>query len=476
MTLTLRIFLAIFLIVGAAAYFLFDVASRELRPGGRHVTEESLVDTAQLLAEIAREDFAAGRVAGGRLAAALAAYPRRTLQARIGEVTKSQPTQRVYVTDAQGIVLLDSWNQDVGRDFSRWNDVARTLRGEYGARTSRSDPADEATAVMYVAAPVRDGARIVGVVTVGKPTASLEPFIAKSEDKLARSAALLVGLSLLMGLAVSVMLGRSIARLARYAKDAAEGRRRALPMVRTRELVDLGNAIETMRTRLEGRDYVERYVQTLTHEMKSPLSAVRAAAELLEEDPPPEDRRRFAANVAAESERLQHIIDRMLALARVEQRREPEQVEDVDPAALVAEVVRNREPRLSARALTVHQTAASPCTVRGERFLLEQAVGNLLDNAIDFSPDGAVIDTGIEVHEGRVRLCVRDRGSGIPDYALPRVFERFYSLPRPAGGRKSTGLGLTFVREVAQIHAGTVVVDNYPDGGCVAVLTLPLRA
>jgi two-component system sensor histidine kinase CreC len=103
---------------------------------------------------------------------------------------------------------------------------------------------------------------------------------------------------------------------------------------------------------------------------------------------------------------------------------------------------------------------------------LRQAIANLLDNAIDFSPAGGEIGVALEKQPGNWRLTVRDHGEGAPDYALPRLFERFYSLPRPATGRKSTGLGLPFVREVAQLHGGDAHFANHPQGGAEVTLEI----
>ena len=109
----------------------------------------------------------------------------------------------------------------------------------------------------------------------------------------------------------------------------------------------------------------------------------------------------------------------------------------------------------------------------GDALLLRQALGNLLDNAAGFAPPGSCIELMAQRHGSQVEIAVRDRGEGIPAYALERIFERFYSLPRPTAG-KSTGLGLPFVREVASLHGGTVEVLNHPDGGACARLFLPL--
>jgi len=96
----------------------------------------------------------------------------------------------------------------------------------------------------------------------------------------------------------------------------------------------------------------------------------------------------------------------------------------------------------------------------GEYFLLSQAIGNLLDNAIDFTPAGGSITIQAQRFGDSWTLSVANTGSAIPDYAQKRVFERFFSLPRPDTGMKSTGLGLAFVKEVADLHGGSTALQN----------------
>jgi two-component system sensor histidine kinase CreC len=111
--------------------------------------------------------------------------------------------------------------------------------------------------------------------------------------------------------------------------------------------------------------------------------------------------------------------------------------------------------------------------IEGDTFLLHQALSNLVQNAIDFSPAGGQIELAGQLEAGRFRFSVRDYGPGIPEYAKARVFEKFFSLQRPDTGAKSTGLGLNFVREVAVLHHGEVHLENCPEGGVSATLTLP---
>jgi len=149
--------------------------------------------------------------------------------------------------------------------------------------------------------------------------------------------------------------------------------------------------------------------------------------------------------------------------------------------ACAQEAIEALRPTCQARGLTVRSEAAEggeAARVRGEKFLLVQALTNLLQNAVEFSPDGGVIAVRVESVGGsegkRVRRVIEDGWPGVPEFARTRIFERFYSLPRPAGGRKSTGLGLSFVREIALLHGGDVTVENRTEGGARAVLVLPM--
>ena len=229
-----------------------------------------------------------------------------------------------------------------------------------------------------------------------------------------------------------------------------------------------------MRDKLDGKQYVEQYVQTLAHEMKSPLAAIRAATEVLEGNPPEAERERFLAHVGTQAQRLSAMIDKVLALAAVEYRQSLDRLESVDFAAVVAKAVADLAPRLERRELSLQVDAPASASLRGNAFLLGQAVANLLENAVDFSPVGGLIEVELRQEGERLQLQVRDRGPGVPDFALARVFERFYSLPRPDGAR-SSGIGLSFVREVASLHGGEAKLGNRDGGGAVAALELPLR-
>ncbi len=472
MTLGLRIFLVYLLFISLTGYFVLSTVMKEIRPGVRQSTEETLVDTANLLAEILRDDFKAGTLSENRWPQLLRAYGERQPAATIWGLPKNQVNHRIYVTDAKGIVVLDSSGLAVGQDYSRWNDVYLTLRGQYGERSSRSLADDPNSSVMHVGAPIRDNGQIIGVVTVAKPNSSLQPYVDRTERRLLWYGAGLIAMGLLFGALLSWWLSAALRRMTAYALAVSEGRRAELPHYRGGEMEQLATAVEHMRTQLEGKAYVERYVHTLTHELKSPLAAIRGAAELLQGEMPLEQRQRFVGNIDSESARMQQLIERLLNLAQVEQRQGLEEQVNVPLAPLCAELLNSQHGRIEGKQLQVELRVPADLAWSGEPFLLRQALGNLLTNALDFSPVGGLLRCSAQPVEEGVELVLFNQGEPIPDYALPRLCERFYSLPRPDSGRKSTGLGLNFVEEVVQLHGGQMRIDNVP-GGVQVTLRLP---
>lgn len=472
MRLGIRLLFAFFLINGIAAFFVLRVFTAEIKPSVREVMEDMMVDTANLLAELASDDLATGRLQDGGATSTFARqvrqYAHRPVDAAIWGFAKQSLDYRVYVTDAAGRVLFDSENQAVGQDFSQWRDVARTLRGEYGARMSREIPADDASGVMHVAAPIQVQGRIAGVLTVAKPVRTVQRFIDRAERKVLMGGLLLLALSAAVGVAVTLWMVWNVRRLRDYAlsvqgpadgeHDTATPTALAVPSV-PGELGDLARAMDRMRARLEGRDYIEGYVRALTHELKSPVAAIRGAGELLQEDLPAADRARFSTQVVQQSERLQRLVDRLLELSKLEQRQHAEARHPVALNDCARTAIAHTQARAAQRGVALAlagQGASGPW----EAELITLALTNLLDNAIDFAPEGSTVRVELD----GARVAVQDAGPGVPDYALPRLGERFFTTARPNGERSGSGLGLAIVRRVMALHGGHMEVRNTQPG------------
>jgi two-component system sensor histidine kinase CreC len=478
MKLGFRIFVFYVAIFAACLYFTTDWIWNTIRTHYLESVEEPLVDAAHLLAGVVETERERPGFRWFDLADPLARAHARRLAVRIYDLEKDRVDLQLYVTDATGRVVLDTrYPSAVGEDYSERRDVKLTLAGLYGARSTRSDPADAFSSSLYIAAPILRQGKIDGVLTLVEPTVSINTFLHLARPAFLRTAFLTLAAVALLSLAVSYGLTRPIRRLARYADGIRLGRRPAFPELGRTEVADLGLALRRMQEALEGRQYAEEYVQTLTHELKSPLSAIRGAAELLEEGMPRERQERFLANIRGEAKRIAEIVDRMLELAQLENRREKPETERIDLHALIRTVIDGDEPLWTAKGLAIEVRGAEGLALAGNPFLVRQALSNLVQNAIEWSPRGAKVTVAAAEERGnrgeRVRITVADQGPGIPEFAAGRIFERFYSLGRPDTGKKSTGLGLNFVREVAASHDGSVAVANRPEGGVLAELVLP---
>lgn len=483
MKLGLRLLLGFFLITGIAAFFVLRVFVLEIRPSVREVMEDMLVDTANILAELAHDDLArmpvGGTLTDSRFGASVRQYAARPIDAKIWDLSKTTLDYRVYVTDASGRVVFDSGTPTgtsaVGKDYSRWRDVALTLTGRYGARATREVQTDDRSSVMYVAAPVLDGGRVLGVLTVAKAISTVGPFVARAEHKILLQGAWLLGLSLLVGGLVTGWIVWSVRRLRHYAQEVQFGERRAPPQL-SGELGELAVAMGAMRDRLEGHEHLEQTVRALTHELKSPMAAIAGAAELLQDELPTADRAQFARQIQDQVERQRVIVERMLELSKLEQRRTLDHSRALDLNDCVDAAIEHARDRARQRRVTLQWTRHIMAPVRGEAELLELAISNLIENAIDFAPVDSVIEVGMARSGAALRFTVRDHGPGVPDYAMPRLGQRFFSTARPAAdgepGRRGSGLGLAIVLEIMALHGGRLELANVAPG-LAATLVLP---
>jgi two-component system phosphate regulon sensor histidine kinase PhoR len=213
----------------------------------------------------------------------------------------------------------------------------------------------------------------------------------------------------------------------------------------------------------------QEFVANLSHELKTPITSLRLAAESLTGHPPAEARRRFVERILKETDHLAGIIANLRQLAEIEQGQLALQVSRFEVSELLAEVAERMrlDQRLDIRVPT-------GLAVTGDRPKLAQALANLLDNAARFTPTGSAVEVEAEVVDGELRLSVRDHGPGISPEHWTRVFERFYKVDRArsrdAGG---SGLGLAITKHLAMAQGGRVWTEAARDGGQIFGIAVP---
>lgn len=231
-------------------------------------------------------------------------------------------------------------------------------------------------------------------------------------------------------------------------------------------------------TRLKQTDQIRRdFVANVSHELRTPLSIFRGNLETLleEEHLSPEESRYIFTTMKRHSDRLNRLVEDLLALARLEAKETKLQLAPIDLGAFFHHVANDWTKRVAQKNLRLEmQLPADLPPLVADEFRLEQIMHNLLDNAVNYSPRGGRITMCAEKHDEHVVFSVRDEGAGIPPQDLPRIFERFYRADK-ARSRElgSTGLGLSIVKHIVQLHRGEVSAESEPGEGTTIFVSLP---
>lgn len=541
-----RIWLAVALVMIVCGIVVFTQLFGHVKPTAQQVIEDTLLDTSKLLAVNLQAPLLSGEIFDDAYQAQLdsAFYgdniPSKYVASRSIKSAKEpiykdkvRSSFHIYVTDSSGIVIYDSrpaMTNAEGEDYSRWNDIYLTLKGQYGARSTPDANSTRGSSIMYVAQPIKnDLNRLIGVVSVGKPVDSVLPYLDNTRRRMLVTTLLISIVALILAGLVAWWLKQSISLVTGYTSALAEDTQKPYFYL-GHELNHLTDTIESMKHRLENKAYVSDYVHTLTHELKSPLTAIRACGELLEDSAlDEEDRQMLIQTVGDQSIKMQQLIDRLLLLAKVEQPTFKLNRQLTPLLPLLQSLIKDNAVKLQQQHLTgitiyINGTALesdqstsdetlAQTTVYADRFWLVQSLQNLLDNAIHFAETTIAIDvnntTSTEALTQSVTIHIYNDGKQLPDYALAKVFDRYFSLSHQSISnqsldeksldqqsqvsspteqnnsdtsstlRKGTGLGLTLVKQVIEHHGGSIYFtnvdanDNYPAGVQVS-LTLPL--
>lgn len=279
----------------------------------------------------------------------------------------------------------------------------------------------------------------------------------------------LIGLTLVVGGLLVFGLRRGLHPLDLAAQDVAERSVHSLDPIRVeetpRELSPLVRSINELLARLgQALGAQRRFLADAAHELRTPLTALRLQLQLLERSRNEPERREAMADLSQGIERSQRLVEQLLQVARAEPDAELQQVEDVDLSALVRAMVAAQSVQAEHLGLDLGAQVDTPVRVRGSAAQLSALIGNLLDNALRYTPAGGVIDVSTAIQgDRRPVLRVRDTGPGIPSAERSRVFDRFYRgelAPEQARDGGGSGLGLAIVKAIADRHGAEVRLSD----------------
>jgi heavy metal sensor kinase len=244
------------------------------------------------------------------------------------------------------------------------------------------------------------------------------------------------------------------------------------------ELGRLAGTINEMIGRLE-RSFAEirRFTADASHELRTPLAVIRSDAEIAlgSAAVPPEQQARLVS-ILEECDRLANLTDQLLALAREDAGVSRQVRERLDLTALAVGTAETMRPLAEAGGVRLAADGTAPVWVEGDEARLRQVFFNLLDNAINYTPEGGHVEVRVEAVDGLAIATVRDTGEGIPAEHLPHVFDRFYRVDKARSReRGGTGLGLSIVRSVVAAHGGSIELDSALGRGTSARVLLPLE-
>jgi signal transduction histidine kinase len=376
----------------------------------------------------------------------------------------------VRVLDPQGCVVASS-RGELGACLDHLEEVQTALAGRYGVAVRQrisDEPVPPLNSIrrrgsfrVFSAVPVFLDGKVVGVVRLSRTAVSPLESLWTHWGKIA----LLLFVCLVVTPAITYLLSHAISSPVRMLTRSAEAIARGEPAepfvpgaLAPRELRVLSASVERMTAQLRERaSYVLEFASNVTHELKTPITAIAGAVELLQDQAHPmseEQRQRFLANVAEDARRMERLVHRLLQLARIQN--VPDEVEQIDVRRFLEALV----ARYSGAPIRLEVAPELP-PLSMNRDHLEAAVRNLIDNAIRHGAGKPIDVSASPSGEGRLAFAVRDRGPGIREAHRERIFDRFFTTCRDEGG---TGLGLSIVKAVADTRGGRVELDTGPEG------------
>ncbi len=450
--------------------------SATLAVGQGYITYDYVVKTEQrkVITEFERDAF----VLGGRVEEFLSDpapldSARTTLTNLITKYADSKGTE-VIVTDAQGISVLTSNPAElaVGDDFTNRPEISAALVGNVSSGERWSDTLQ--SNLVYVAVPIISGSNIYGTVRLSFPHGGIDTAVAAQTQFLWWVGGAAILLSIVLSWVLSGVVIRPLRRIEKQTNSLAAGDFSArLPEAHgTSEIASLTNAFNAMADKLESLIRQQRaFAADASHQLRTPLTALLLRLERARESLPK------TANVAndriadaeAEVERLNAIVEGLLAIARAEGGAST--VTTVDVAAIARERVESWRALAEERGITMAYDGDTTAMARAIPSATEQIIDNYIDNAIAHSPSGTAVLVRVRNASSSAVVEVIDSGSGLTAEQCERAFDRFWRADSTSEG---TGLGLAIVKHLAELGGATVsLAPRARDSGIIATATFP---
>jgi two-component system sensor histidine kinase CreC len=476
--------------IGTKLFLLyFIVSSSLLWLFAQRTTFESaksvLVEVSSLMSRVASQNNKDGKIDLETFETLIVNY----LRSQRNTIDKNNPQKlenlAIYVTDKDGLLVLDSRGLTLGKDMRDANEVESALSGvtdstsvvmeeAAGSKKARGAVIEYFLKSRFLNAsnPIYgNNGEIIGTVVVVAPLIDL-----MGESYLLRFIFYIFVISLLFGFLGSYRISRNINRIQKYTSNLFGGEDVLMPDLNN-QFNKLARTIRDARADVELKDDVEQYIDTLAHELRTPITGIQLTAENLLTPMSDKQRKRFVENILESNRHMDILVNRLLELSRIERREALKNVEMLNIKEAVNTVLKapSRVKTILDKDLNIDIQISSNATLNGEKILLEQAIGNIVNNALDFSPASGKITIKASQTNNAITIIVLDDGAGIPPQVINKLFTRFFSVTRPDTGTRGNGLGLRFVRKIMKLHGGEVSLQNrFIQQGAEARLRFPL--
>ena len=476
--------------IGTKLFLLyFIVSSSLLWLFAQRTTFESaksvLVEVSSLMSRVASQNNKDGEIDLETFETLIVNY----LRSQRNTIHKNNPQKlenlAIYVTDKDGLLVLDSRGLTLGKDMRDANEVESALSGvtdstsvvmeeAAGSKKARGAVIEYFLKSRFLNAsnPIYgNNGEIIGTVVVVAPLIDL-----MGESYLLRFIFYIFVISLLFGFLGSYRISRNINRIQKYTSNLFGGEDVLMPDLNN-QFNKLARTIRDARADVELKDDVEQYIDTLAHELRTPITGIQLTAENLLTPMSDKQRKRFVENILESNRHMDILVNRLLELSRIERREALKNVEMLNIKEAVNTVLKapSRVKTILDKDLNIDIQVSSNATLNGEKILLEQAIGNIINNALDFSPASGKITIKASQTNNAITIIVLDDGAGIPPQVINKLFTRFFSVTRPDTGARGNGLGLRFVRKIMKLHGGEVSLQNrFIQQGAEARLRFPL--